>query len=405
MKAELEKIFDAFLEGELDDSSLKYLEEIKEESPEEYQEFLELVAFEERVNQELKEQRSGDLLADVIIKEIRKSETKENIELADNVLKRLRETPSKKIRKIPTTKRRVKKQKKSGVTPWLVAAMITISFGLGVMIFQSQKSKSQEGLFLSLVSGEVSEKGQVYFSGSKLGLSGSFDVKKEAKFLLSDGTEIRALEGSKVEFSLNSQKEISLHKGFIHAKVARQESGTIIFKTALAHAEILGTEFDFEYKENRSRLKLKEGKVKFTSVKTLESKIMTSGDELIVIDNGDMGKSYSNKIECITLVDGNTGKDLKVLSQNETISLAQFPKKINIKFSLDKTQPLRFMINGRLEDKSENNPPYFLTGNDPGTMDINNWEVRPGTYNIEIRFLGNGGKVNFTETLKLKVVP
>ena len=194
MEKELEKIFDQFLEGKIDDEGIAYLEEIKEASPEEYQEFLELVAFEERVNQELKEQRSGELLADVIIKEIRKNETSENIELADNVLKRLRETPSRKLRKISTTKRRIKKKKKSNFTPWLVAAMVTISFGLGIILFQERKSNVNNQVFATLLSGELSGN-----SAKNLNDSSRYKATIDSQIKLNDGTLLSLKKDSEIK--------------------------------------------------------------------------------------------------------------------------------------------------------------------------------------------------------------
>ena len=398
MNKKLEDIFDRFLDGNMSDKEVEYLEYMKHHSPEEYQEFIDLVAFEEKVNHQLKEERSGDLLADLVIKEL--TGESPNEEIAENVIKKLRKTPTKTIRRIPTQRKRIRKpNKKSSLTPWLVAALITLSFGLGMILFQNKKTSTGSQYIASLSSGELSG----LLSGSGLSDGKTYKASKKSVVKMKDGTVLTLQKDAEIKFDLNGARTIYLQEGRMHAKVAKQLNGTLNFQSPLANAEILGTEFDFVHEEEQSSLNLHEGKVKFSSLKTGESKIMTAGDEYIVIQTGEMTAPYSNSIRLFTLVDTRKGKDLKIIQNDITLKLSEMPKTFSVKAYLQKPQALRFKVNG-YSSKIEQNPPYFVVGNEVEPFSIHPWRIGSGNYKVEVEFL-KAGKTQFTETLNIKVVP
>ena len=167
----------------------------------------------------------------------------------------------------------------------------------------------------------------------------------------------------------------------------------------MARAEILGTEFDFIYEEEKSMLELHEGKVKFTSLKTGNSRIMTAGDELIVIQTGEMTEPFSNRIKLFTIVDSKTGRDLKIVNDGDKLSLSDLPSNFNMKAYLEKPQELRFKVNGE-GSKTEQNPPYFVAGNEVEPFSIHPWRIGPGTHKVEVEFMMRN-KVQFKESLTL----
>ena len=60
---------------------------------------------------------------------------------------------------------------------------------------------------------------------------------------------------------------------------------------------------------------------------------------------------------------------------------------------------LRFLVNGE-KSKDENNPPYFVAGNEVDPFKIHSWIVKKGKYKIDVEFLSNG-RVQSTETISL----
>lgn len=394
MNKKLEQIFDHFLEDRLSEEEIDYLEYIKHHSPEEFQEYLDLVAFEEGVNQKLKEERSGELLAELVLKEI-SGETNDR-QIADKVINKLRHTPQKTIRKISSQKiRRRRQENKKNRVPWLSAAIIIFCFGIGILLFKKESQNNLSQLSATVSSGKISglQAGQ-YLQDGRV-----YKADQDSRITFNDGTEIRLVKGTNIKLNLEVERTLILTEGTLYAKVTKQKNKTLNFKTPLSKAEILGTEFSLIHEEDQSSLKLIEGRVKFTSLLTEESRIMNAGDELLVIQNGDMSAPFSNKIKLFTIVNIKSGRDVKIVNDNDSVNLSEFSGGFTLKAYLYNSSGLRFLVNGE-KSKDENNPPYFVAGNEVDPFKIHPWIVKKGKYKIDVEFLSNG-RVQSTETISL----
>ncbi|MCM8536298.1 MAG: FecR family protein [Lentisphaeraceae bacterium] len=391
MSPDSEKVFDRIIEGKLRDEDLLYLENLEKSHPEEFQQMMQLVAFEESISINLKEERSPELFSDLVIDEIKREKLHQTQSFANKVVKKIDANPRSSRRRVT---RKVKK--KSSSFPFLLAAIVLI--GLAVGAFFVLESKSPE---VYITQGQFSNGSQTYSSGQILPQNLKFKAESDVVVSLFDGTKIGIDKASELNFDV-ANKNIYLHKGKLTASVQKQADGALKFNTPYAIAEILGTEFSLETENEKSWLDLTEGSIRYSSKNSDKSILMKSGEEACAIEKGDLALAKEEFVKLLTLVDAKTGKDLKILEDHSTISLSEYRRSFSIKAYAQKREKIAFYINGKKVDKEEANPPYILTGNAPGSEAVYPWKVGPGNYEIVLKVLS--GKSNYMKKFSVKIV-
>jgi hypothetical protein len=113
-------------------------------------------------------------------------------------------------------------------------------------------------------------------------------------------------------------------------------------------------------------------------------------------------------VTSFTLVNADTGSDIRVLTDGETIDLAQTGQNINIRANVSSADvcsvlfSLDAIVNYRLEEVT----PYMLAGDTPNGP-IYAWSVADGTYSISARpyqFNGTGGDPGTARSITISVV-
>ncbi|MCM8533771.1 MAG: FecR domain-containing protein [Lentisphaeraceae bacterium] len=391
MNPDSEKVFDRIIEGKLRDEDLLYLENLEKNHLEEFQKMMQLVAFEESISINLKEERSPQLFADLVIDEIKSEKLHQTQSFANKVVRKLDVNSPKSSRRVSR-----KPKKTASPLPFLMAAIVLI--GLTVGVFFVLESKHYE---VYITQGQFSSGLQTYSSGQLLPQNLKFRAESDVELSLADGTKINLDKASEVKLDLVN-KMIFFQSGKLYANVQKQTDEALKFITPYATAEILGTEFSLETADEKSWLDLTEGSIRYSSKNSDKSILMKTGEEACALEQGDLAFAKEEFIKLITLVDAKTGKDLKILEDNNTISLSEYHRSFSIKAYAQKREKIAFYINGKKVDKEEENPPYILTGNAPGSKEVYPWKVKPGNYEIVLKVLSGNSK--YTKKFSIKIV-
>ncbi|MDA7887986.1 FecR family protein [Akkermansiaceae bacterium] len=293
---------------------------------------------------------------------------------------------------------------KTSKLPMLSAiAAVFVVGAICVFAYATIVSKSRTPELIS-VSGEASQESGVISVGGSL-VTGAHS---SAVLRYEDGTEVKLLAGTAIAIPNSAwwewAKEIELISGGLEAEVSPQANGSPMTLTSGdARAEVVGTTLSFHLNEQRTRLEVSEGAVRFFEV--------TGGNEVLV-ETGRFAESGASGFKQGLIdpppVPGITGFTLmnaesdlpireEVLVDGEVLSLKALPtQKINIRADYEGAPPESVLIQLTRVDglptglpghtsSPHKEAPFFVAGDhwaDGRPNDCSAWTPAPGRYRL-----------------------
>lgn len=308
-----------------------------------------------------------------------------------------------------------------------IAAVLVVS-AVGVFAYAQMISKERIPQLVA-TSGEVNHDEGALAVGSVLTTGPS----SSAVLTYPDGTRVELRAGTEVTIVKSSwwdrSKGIALSQGKLAAEVSPQPKGSpMIFSAEDARAEVVGTTLSFQSDEQKTRLEVSEGAVRFLP--------RSAGDEVLVetghfAESGVAGFSHGPikrprvwGITRFTLMNAESDQPIREegLRDGEVISLKSLPtRNISIRADYDGKAPKSVLIKLTRADgrptglpahafRPHEYPPFFVAGDawaEGRPNDCQPWTPEPGRYRLTAKATyaegktGNGAKAL---TIEFRVV-
>jgi hypothetical protein len=221
-------------------------------------------------------------------------------------------------------------------------------------------------------------------------------------------------------------KEIEVVKGSVRAMVAPQPEGSPMILTSRdARAEVIGTKLSFWIDEDRTRLEVQEGSVRFVPQSEGDAVLVSSG---LFAEAGSAGFRTGeirvptvHGITGFTLMNAETDRPIRdrMLADGETISLASLPtQSINLRAEFEGEPPTLVHLSVTRDDNGDTglpphvsygqkHPPFFVAGDfwaEGRPEDCRSWTPRPGLYQFSATTIyGESDREYPTPPLDLKI--
>lgn len=290
--------------------------------------------------------------------------------------------------------------KRSKAPMFAIAAILTL-LGIAGVLFQLQRISTAHTPVLASVSGTVNRAAGAISPGEML-VTGA---DSSAKIIYQDGTTVELSPETTIMVTRLSywdrSKAIEVIKGSIQADVSRQAAGKPFALTAGdARAVVVGTKLSFGTVDDRTRLEVTEGAVRYTSLITGREALVKTG---FFAESGKSGFRHEKipvpGIIGFTLMNAKTDQPIRdePLVNGEKISLSSLPtKKINIRADYEGEAPFKVRTiltrrDGRAtglpshSSEPHEHPPFFVAGDhwaEGRPDDCQAWTPRPGVYQL-----------------------
>ena len=355
-----------------------------------------------------------DQLIDMLLREVVGGETPPDVR--ERVLAAAGKMPAKPMtQKNQSPARSVIQRPSSSRSSRPIVAMAALLAVMGVaMVFvHSREIAKARTPAVAHVSGSVDRSAATLRPGESV----STGARSSALLTYPDGTAVELEADTTLRMSPRSwrdrSKGLDLVTGRIRADVAPQGTGSPMALTAgHAKAEVIGTKLSFQHDDERTRLEVTEGTVRF---------IPEAGDLAVLIKSGlfaEAGKSGVRSgtitaaprrgIVRLTLMNADSDEPLReaALSDGEVISLAALPtRNINIRADYDGEAPASVRIGVTRADgqftglrastsEDQTHPPFFAAGDhwtEGRPKDCRAWTPPAGLYRITAKASYAGG--------------
>lgn len=342
-----------------------------------------------------------DRLVDLLLCELVGKETPPDIR--DRVLEVAnRQANPGAVRRAPRSRlARARPARRSKVPGFAAVAIVVVLLGAVGAFVQFQQISNARTPVLIQISGTVDHSRGAIRAGESLS-TGSLS---SALLRYGDGSMVELASETTIKVVAHSwrdrSKELELVAGKLEAEVSPQPEGApMVFSSSDARAEVIGTRLSFELNEDRTRLEVVEGAVRFAPRAGGREVVVESGDSA---ESGKSGfrheKSFAPGIVRFTLMNAETDQPIReeALVNGEEISLASLPtRKINLRADFEGAPPTSTRILVTRHDggatglpptvaRPQKHPPFFVAGDhwaDGRPNDCRAWTPPPGSYHI-----------------------
>lgn len=353
----------------------------------------------------MKSEDHRDHFIDMLLWELVGHETPPD--LRERVLAAIDRTPQ--PRRIPRRRMRLEpvrpRPRRTSRLPSLLAVAVVMLLAIGGGALYLREISADCTPVLTEVTGEVNRSAGALVPGESLStgpLSGALITYRDGSTIeLSSETTLEVIERSPWDRS----REIRLASGRVDAVVTpRRKRAPMVFTSADARAEVVGTRLSFLVEEGRTRLEVAEGEVRFVSQSDETAPVLVKAGFFAAagasgLESGMIDSQLSRGITRFTLMDAESDLPIReeALRDRETISLAALPtRKINIRAEFEGSPPASVRIRTIRQDGAETGlaastsavqhyPPFFVAGDhwaDGRPSDCREWTPRPGIYHL-----------------------
>lgn len=403
---EIQDLLSKILCEELTDEDVIRLSALSQSNPHLLKWMAEQVAFNDLISQNLATERSEKCFVEMVKSSLPKDvKTKSTDDAFVNSVKnklqkeKSRQTKNTKSRRTIAPRSKQQKVEKKSVAKPIIYMVMAAAAAIVVSIFifnafmtkeLPQNTVSQ----VSVYSGEVAVDGRVLEAGEKI-KSGSFlrVFSKEAILKMDDGTLVTVYDGALIRYDEGEERRFLLTNGKLDAFVKKQKDGPLFFETPYSEAEILGTEFSLVVHHDRAELDVKEGLVKYKSIKSEKDMLVKTGQRSSAYRWGTIKmrvpQRFTGDITGMYLLDSGN-KQIKEVFNEDRISLRKIGKSFNLGVEISRNVELIiFVVDGKLY--KETNLVSFRNGSIEGK--VLPWNPKPGEHHIKMMPFDRSGRM------------